>query len=608
MKPAMSPLWLCWCADVLLTWVSTAADIPQDDECKDYGVPFERVFRRSGEAAMFNCSLVDPRVFNVSTHPYNTTWYHLPTGQEQRAHMEHTIIQGTTLWLLNITAEDKGKFMCVVRTAEGCFKQAYVLMVEAEPGAGPDRGCVHRERSIQFLPALTSSFLSCPLREYLPYLDTYTIHWYRSCEVLPINGKFLVMGEGDLVVDSVAPDDADNYTCVLSFQLAGLQGLMSETIETTVLVKVTYQPEILLPDGEINKVPLGSSFHKLCRVSVPGVGSHDVLVIWRTQDKYINYNTTHRIHQLPQREVPVADGSVVEADLVFSEVREEDLNVNFTCEVHNDRRVPQASFRLQSDPNLLLPLGLVFGASAFMFVQCVLLYRLFKMDIALACRDALPHLYPSTEGDGKVYDAYVVYPRLIGQPGSPEETFVLSTIPQMLEGHYGYRLFILGRDCMPGEALVDAVCSALSLSRRVLLIYGGGRGQSCDDDWGAWLEQQLALQRSLLEDNTLGVILIDLGGVSDSALPPALRLLKEEQGALRPAHTHTLTHTLTHTHGCCCSRSEEEAQEEEEALAFITPSRRFWKELRYHMPIRGKRRTGAHIHTHTHNTQPQSET
>ncbi|XP_062405193.1 interleukin-1 receptor type 1-like [Sardina pilchardus] len=599
----MSPVLYCWCAVVLFTWVSMAADIPQGDDCKDYGVEFERVFRRSGEAAMLNCSLVDPRVFNVSTHPYNITWYHLRTGQERRARMGNTIIQGTVLWLLNTTAEDEGEFMCVVRTAESCFKWTSVLMVEAEEEAWPpERGCVHSERSVQFLTALESGYLSCPLWQYTPHVDTYTLQWYRSCEPLQFNGKFLMMDDGVLHVNSVVPDDENNYTCVLSFQLAGVKGHMTETIETSVIVKVTYQPEILLPDGEINKVPLGSSFHKLCRVFVPGVGLNGVFVTWSTTDGYISENTTHRIHQQKQSPILVADGLMVETDLFFSEVREEDLNVNFSCEALNYRWNRQASFRLDSDSNLLLPLGLVFGALAFMFVQGVLLYWVFKIDIALVCRDTMPYLYPSTAGDGKMYDAYVVYPRLIGQ-GGPEETFALSTLPKMLEGHYGYRLFILGRDCMPGEALVDAVCSALSLSRRVLLIYGGGRGQSYGDqssDWGACPEQQLALQRSLLEDEELRVVLIDLGGLADSALSPAVQLLKEEQGALRPTHTHTCTHT-------CCSAAEESQEEEEDVLAFITPTPRFWKELRYHMPIRGKGRPGTHTHTHAR-TQTHTHT
>lgn len=61
-------------------------------------------------------------------------------------------------------------------------------------------------------------------------------------------------------------------------------------------------------------------------------------------------------------------------------------------------------------------------------------------------------LFLPADGDGKLYDAYVVYPRGQGDALSEAvETFVLKTLPQVLEGHFGYRLFILGRDSLPGQ-------------------------------------------------------------------------------------------------------------------------------------------------------------
>lgn len=61
-------------------------------------------------------------------------------------------------------------------------------------------------------------------------------------------------------------------------------------------------------------------------------------------------------------------------------------------------------------------------------------------------------LFSLADGDGKLYDAYVVYPRGQGDTLSEAvETFVLKTLPQVLEEYYGYRLFILGRDSLPGQ-------------------------------------------------------------------------------------------------------------------------------------------------------------
>lgn len=61
-------------------------------------------------------------------------------------------------------------------------------------------------------------------------------------------------------------------------------------------------------------------------------------------------------------------------------------------------------------------------------------------------------LFLSADGDGKLYDAYVVYPRVQGDTLSEAvEAFAVKTLPQVLEGCYGYRLFILGRDSLPGQ-------------------------------------------------------------------------------------------------------------------------------------------------------------
>ena len=56
------------------------------------------------------------------------------------------------------------------------------------------------------------------------------------------------------------------------------------------------------------------------------------------------------------------------------------------------------------------------------------------------------------DADGKLYDAYVAYPRLFGDRANKElEGFALHTMPQVLEGKCGYKLFIPGRDNLPGE-------------------------------------------------------------------------------------------------------------------------------------------------------------
>lgn len=57
-----------------------------------------------------------------------------------------------------------------------------------------------------------------------------------------------------------------------------------------------------------------------------------------------------------------------------------------------------------------------------------------------------------SDWDGKLYDAYVAYPQSCGAAFSEEvDAFALHTLPQVLEKACGYKLFIAGRDCQPGQ-------------------------------------------------------------------------------------------------------------------------------------------------------------
>lgn len=57
--------------------------------------------------------------------------------------------------------------------------------------------------------------------------------------------------------------------------------------------------------------------------------------------------------------------------------------------------------------------------------------------------------------DGKVYDAYVLYPKSNGGRSFYHlETFVSTILPDVLEQQCGYNLFILGRDDLLGEGML----------------------------------------------------------------------------------------------------------------------------------------------------------
>lgn len=57
--------------------------------------------------------------------------------------------------------------------------------------------------------------------------------------------------------------------------------------------------------------------------------------------------------------------------------------------------------------------------------------------------------------DGKIYDAYVLYTKSSeGRSVCCLETFVCRILPDVLEKQCGYKLFLLGRDDLPGEGML----------------------------------------------------------------------------------------------------------------------------------------------------------
>lgn len=50
---------------------------------------------------------------------------------------------------------------------------------------------------------------------------------------------------------------------------------------------------------------------------------------------------------------------------------------------------------VSTDPNIVIPIGLVFGGATFLFIISVTIYYLFKVDIVLWFRIAFPVLYTS---------------------------------------------------------------------------------------------------------------------------------------------------------------------------------------------------------------------
>lgn len=75
--------------------------------------------------------------------------------------------------------------------------------------------------------------------------------------------------------------------------------------------------------------------------------------------------------------------------------------------------------------------------------------------------------------DGKLYDAYVSYLHGDDHSASFATTFALHVLPEVLEDRLGYKLFISGRDALPGAGkptifLIYCIYTCLLIIRQTL--------------------------------------------------------------------------------------------------------------------------------------------
>ncbi|XP_046903442.1 interleukin-1 receptor type 2-like isoform X1 [Hypomesus transpacificus] len=370
--------------------------------CKEYGLQSKRSFSVVGEAAMLNCTLVAPEVFDFWNVSYNIHWYSedtLELGQDT----ERTLVRGTTLWFLNASLQDTGTYLCVVRTPTQCFSQTNSLIINQT-----NSHCDRPDKYIQYLTNLVNDKLVCPLKNMKRELgDSYSFKWYKvrpkDCQPIETDDKFMYRdGNQSLTVKRVEPKDRGLYTCTVTFDLGGIHTSMSATINCGVKEEYVLQPRLVVPINESVKAELGSNFSKECRVFVPCVGEHWVGVYWLASgaDDYIPSDSTRRVfHQIQpdQRQVDGEKGVWLNHLLTFSEVKQEDFYVNYSCHVYSSHHFVEAQFTLlPADPNLMLPVGLLLGCLALNFTAAVVFYYLFKINIVLCFRGVCPFLYTET--------------------------------------------------------------------------------------------------------------------------------------------------------------------------------------------------------------------
>ncbi|KAM9850914.1 interleukin-1 receptor-like 2 [Aulostomus maculatus] len=579
------------------------------ENCTNYKVQFGRVFTVPGDVAMLNSTLLSPEVFNFTSVPYNISWYNSKTSRELSNQTGRILVQGMTLWFLNVTLEDEGEYVTILRTPSKCYRQVTKMMVE-QPAAGE---CGRPQKAGQILTSGVVDILSCPLKDYMTKLESYnitsSIKWYRDCDLIEDGSdRYAYWDKFKLKVDKVKPDNSGFYTCTLTFTLGGITGSVSETIDAWVKEEHSGVPQVHKPANQIIKAQIGSNFRKECLVFVPCVGKTMVDIFWVARDDLImSTNPSDHIYTTEMNKTRDVQGVWLKRLLVIRDLSAEDFHINYTCRAFSDRGVPAAYFTLlPADPDITPSLGLGLAGVTVLILVSVWVYYRFKIDIVLLLRRSFPIFYTNEDSDGKLYDAYVAYPRQSASGFSGKvDSFALHTLPQVLENACGYKLYIAGRDCQPGQAIADSV-EEMRWCRRLLLLYTASTFNNSISshynnnnisktnfdssneetfDPRQHLEYVLAMHKTLLE-GSLKVVLVELEEVTPAQLalfPETVQHLRRKQGAVC-----WWKNQRTRQRWRTCVRKQDEEKYEHE-MPSPSPYSRFWKEIRYYMPASSKR-------------------
>ncbi|NXB61868.1 IRPL2 protein, partial [Struthidea cinerea] len=162
----------------------------------------------------------------------------------------------------------------------------------------------------------------------------------------------------------------------------------------------------------------------------------------------------------------------VELTLIFDAVEEADL-ANYTCHVENRNGRKHASVLLRKK-DLIYKIELAggLGAILLLLILLVTIYKCYNIELMLFYRQNFGG--DEAADDNKEYDAYLSYtkvdPDALDRDNNEEEQFALEILPDVLEKHYGYKLFIPDRDLIPSGTYIEDLTRCVEQSRRLIIV------------------------------------------------------------------------------------------------------------------------------------------
>ncbi|NWW29778.1 IL1R1 protein, partial [Panurus biarmicus] len=486
-----------------------------------------------GEPTAITCPIITLPALHSD---YNLTWYKngsatpVTTERDARIHQREGL-----LWFIPAMLEDSGLYECNVRSLNHSSKKTINLTVFKNDNGLCFNGKMKFEQKV--MSTKTGKIICPDLEQFKDEENNQPeVHWSKECKPGFLEDKRLLLAEGEnaVLIRNITLQDRGNYTCHMVFTYMGKQYNVSRTISLEVKEKPPQmQPEFIYPRNNTIEVELGSHVVMECNVSS---GINGLIPFWQVNDEDVDiFDETYR-------------EQFYDSGCLGSGYSSSYAGFAFCFELHE----VFFSFVHPVNANIvgLGPKTMIQEFGNFLcLLACSWIFRINFYGSSFA---------HSLVSDEKIYDAYVLYPKNRESCLYSSDIFALKILPEVLERQCGYNLFILGRDDLPGEAVISVADEKIHQSRRVIIVLVPE--PSCYSILEDESEKQLAMHSALIQDG-IKVILIELEKIQDYAtMPESIRYIKQKHGALR-------------WKGDFSERSH-------------SASTRFWKKVRYQMPAR----------------------
>ncbi|NXF88484.1 IRPL2 protein, partial [Eubucco bourcierii] len=445
------------------------------DGCIDWSVDLKTYMALAGEPVRVKCALfysyIRTNYSMAQSAGLRLMWY------KNKGDLEEPIIfsevrmskDEDSIWFHSVELQDSGFYTCVLRNSTYCMKVSMSLTVaENESGLCYNSKIRYLEKS----EVTKRKTISCPdIEDYKTASQELDVVWYKECK--PKMWRSVVIQKGNtLLVQEVQEEDGGNYTCELKFE----GKIIRRTVELKVTALLTDKPpKPLFPmenQPTVIDVQLGHPLTVACKAFFGFSGESGPMIYWMKGEKFIEELEGH----IREGEVRLLREHLgekeVELTLIFDAVEEADL-ANYTCHVENRNGRKHASVLLRKK-DLIYKIELAggLGAILLLLILLVTIYKCYNIELMLFYRQNFGG--DEAADDNKEYDAYLSYtkvdPDALDCENNEEEQFALEILPDVLEKHYGYKLFIPDRDLIPSGTYIEDLTRCVEQSRRLIIV------------------------------------------------------------------------------------------------------------------------------------------